>query len=154
MRGVLSEGAPRTKITPLPFTSPFPQAAVHELGHALGLRHTRVRGNVMNPIYKKVGIDELGEDDKQGIMRLYGPREYLSSFLFLSIFSLYSFFLFLSIRRIFLSIPSFCSFLFLLSVSSYSFFLFLPIPSFCSFFLFLLFVPSLYSFSLFLDMYP
>lgn len=47
--------------------------AVHEIGHALGLHHSDVRGSIMWPSYN--GYDpnlKLDNDDIQGIQSLYG----------------------------------------------------------------------------------
>ena len=45
----------------------------HELGHAIGLRHSNASEAVMNPIYRKSGVDgvRLGQDDVSGVRRLY-----------------------------------------------------------------------------------
>ena len=48
---------------------------MHEIGHALGLKHTKVKDSVMNPVYKRGVFDRLGEDDIKGIVKLYGTRE-------------------------------------------------------------------------------
>lgn len=47
--------------------------AMHELGHSLGLDHSKVKGSVMAPIYR--GWDpflRLSQDDIDGITALYG----------------------------------------------------------------------------------
>jgi len=49
------------------------QVAVHEFGHALGLRHSRVRSAVMYPYYHGYDRDfQLDRDDINGIRFLYG----------------------------------------------------------------------------------
>ena len=45
--------------------------AVHEIGHALGLRHSNVRGSVMWPTASR-GTPKLSRDDIDGIRNLYG----------------------------------------------------------------------------------
>lgn len=45
--------------------------AVHEIGHALGLEHSTVKGSVMWPTAKK-GRPTLHQDDINGIRSLYG----------------------------------------------------------------------------------
>ncbi|EFO27186.2 hypothetical protein LOAG_01292 [Loa loa] len=48
--------------------------ALHEIGHALGLRHSNDPKAIMHPYYSdqlKKGF-ELGEDDILGIRKLYG----------------------------------------------------------------------------------
>lgn len=45
--------------------------AVHEIGHALGLRHSNVKGSVMWPTASK-GTPKLHQDDIKGIRSLYG----------------------------------------------------------------------------------
>ncbi len=52
--------------------------AMHELGHALGLRHSNDRNAVMHPRYKMIGdgdeehLFRVGDDDVAGIRALYG----------------------------------------------------------------------------------
>ena len=45
--------------------------AVHEIGHALGLKHSNVKGSIMWPTAKK-GTPTLHSDDINGIRSLYG----------------------------------------------------------------------------------
>ena len=45
--------------------------AVHEIGHALGLDHSNVKGSVMWPTASK-GTPRLHQDDINGIRSLYG----------------------------------------------------------------------------------
>lgn len=45
--------------------------AVHEIGHALGLEHSDVKGTVMWPTASK-GEPRLHQDDVNGIRSLYG----------------------------------------------------------------------------------
>lgn len=55
------------------------QIAAHEIGHALGLNHTKVRGAVMEPYYKYKADFKLMKDDIEGIQFLYGS-EYIDSY--------------------------------------------------------------------------
>ena len=49
--------------------------AVHEIGHALGLKHSNVQGAVMWPT-AKTGTPRLHQDDINGIKSLYGECVY------------------------------------------------------------------------------
>ena len=49
--------------------------AVHEIGHALGLDHSNVKGSVMWPTVKS-GTPKLHPDDVNGIRALYGESLY------------------------------------------------------------------------------
>ncbi|XP_039257635.2 uncharacterized protein LOC120334232 [Styela clava] len=51
--------------------------AAHELGHNIGLMHSRTRGALMAPVYKYAGTVEeykLPQDDINGIESMYGER--------------------------------------------------------------------------------
>jgi Matrixin len=48
------------------------QVTLHELGHALGLRHSQEKGAIMHPIYRRAEHRlALAEDDIAGIRALY-----------------------------------------------------------------------------------
>lgn len=50
--------------------------AAHELGHALGLAHSKDRTALMFPNYQYVNTQgyKLPEDDKQGVQAIYGEN--------------------------------------------------------------------------------
>lgn len=50
------------------------QVAVHELGHTLGLQHSRAQGSVMSPYYIYSYPPQLSKDDESGIQSLYGVK--------------------------------------------------------------------------------
>ena len=49
--------------------------AVHEIGHALGLKHSNVKGSIMWPTVK-AETPKLHQDDMNGIRSLYGESVY------------------------------------------------------------------------------
>lgn len=53
------------------------QVAAHEIGHALGLDHSRFPQSVMHMIVHSMVEEsfQLHEDDIKGIQNLYGPRQ-------------------------------------------------------------------------------
>lgn len=50
------------------------QVAAHEIGHALGLWHSRDPGALMHPNATYTGQRDIAQDDIWGIQRLYGKR--------------------------------------------------------------------------------
>ena len=64
---------------------------VHELGHALGLRHEpQVHDSVMRPVYSGWSDDiVLGDDDIAAIRRLYGINVLVLIFMYLGILLIY-----------------------------------------------------------------
>ncbi|XP_057305931.1 72 kDa type IV collagenase-like [Hydractinia symbiolongicarpus] len=50
----------------------FYSVAIHEIGHALGLKHSKVRGSIMWPTYSR--LTKLHQDDIDGIQSLYGKK--------------------------------------------------------------------------------
>ena len=48
--------------------------SLHEVGHSLGMEHSKVKGSIMFPYYQsyKGKESELTEDDIGGIQSLYG----------------------------------------------------------------------------------
>ena len=50
------------------------KVGTHEIGHALGLRHTSVRGSTMWPAYVSSYYAKIGNDDRAGIQSLYGSK--------------------------------------------------------------------------------
>jgi hypothetical protein len=52
--------------------------AIHELGHALGLRHTNVHGAIMFPTYSGI-LRTLAADDIAGIQSIYGPPAFVAN---------------------------------------------------------------------------
>lgn len=65
----------RQKLTDEGYTDLL-SVATHELGHSLGLAHSKDQSAVMIPYYvtpKEAGV-ALGDDDIQRIQQLYGPR--------------------------------------------------------------------------------
>ncbi|XP_021104684.1 interstitial collagenase [Heterocephalus glaber] len=47
--------------------------AAHEFGHSLGLGHSSDTESLMYPVYSYNGNVQLGQDDIDGIQKLYGP---------------------------------------------------------------------------------
>jgi hypothetical protein len=50
-------------------------AAIHEIGHAVGLEHSTEEGSVMSPGYPDGGVTGLAPSDIQAIRRLYGSQD-------------------------------------------------------------------------------
>ena len=50
----------------------YMQVATHEIGHALGLGHSKVQGSVMYSLYIKRKDFKLQPDDIAGIQSIYG----------------------------------------------------------------------------------
>jgi predicted Zn-dependent protease len=61
-----------TTVAQFPQEVHLPTVALHELGHALGLRHSDDLNSLMWPVYS--GIRVIGPDDIAGIQALYGPE--------------------------------------------------------------------------------
>lgn len=49
------------------------QVAAHEIGHSLGLWHSRDPQALMHPNATYTGQRNIAQDDVWGIQRLYGP---------------------------------------------------------------------------------
>lgn len=59
------------------------QVAAHEIGHALGLWHSRDPSALMHPNATYTGQRDIAQDDIWGIQRLYGkPGFSYNSFIF------------------------------------------------------------------------
>jgi len=70
----IQEGSPYSK-----GQDDFLYSAIHEIGHALGLEHSKDSKSVMNKIYGGYGRYTLGQDDIQAIRELYSPKGYCCS---------------------------------------------------------------------------
>lgn len=55
------------------FKQPLPQVATHEIGHALGLEHSNVKGSIMWPSCCE-STAKLHQDDINGIRKIYGKE--------------------------------------------------------------------------------
>jgi len=62
-----------TRRGPWPYQKLY-EIGTHEIGHALGLKHTNVRGAMMYPYWNRNGDYKIGRDDYNGITSLYGRR--------------------------------------------------------------------------------
>lgn len=61
-----------TWTVPPGFGTSVEAVALHEIGHVLGLQHSKVKGAVMFPIFN--GRSDLHDDDVAGIQSLYGAK--------------------------------------------------------------------------------